>query len=318
MKGLLAWIVAGTLVATSAGVPRVIADENGEVHYWSSGASYVPEDEAGTTYISQDRPVQFVDVSDDASAPGDLTSPMPALHGHVYLINDDPGYDLTGPSDHWFLMGDGTAFRDENWRSGGAAFASTGMMAGHEVVPITAEFRQDWLAVAAGDRPVRTFTAPRATAGAGVMAVVPMENTTSEPATMNQYSSTENHDTFRPVHHARANRTYHATRAVRYTSTHRRHTDSYQSASVEPAVKNEEAVEAEESPATEAAETAVEVSQDRMGHELFQMGASWYMKVDKDWYRAESWRGPFAPIKKRTVPREVKMSAKHPSRMDMD
>ena len=34
--------------------------------------------------------------------------------------------------------------------------------------------------------------------------------------------------------------------------------------------------------------------------------------------RAESWRGPFAPIKKRTVPREVKMSAKHPSRMEQD
>lgn len=312
MKGLLAWIVGATLVATSAGAPRVIADENGEVHYWSSGASYVPEDEARTTNVSQDPSVQYVDVSDDASAPGDLTSPMPALHGHVYLINDDPGYDLTGPSDHWFLMGDGTAFRDENWHSGGAAFASTGMMAGHEVVPITAEFRQDWLAVAAGDRPVRTFTAPRATAGAGVMAVVPMENTTNEPATMNQYSSTQDHDTFRPVHHARARRTYHATRPVRYTSTPRHRVSNYQTASVEPAVKTEEATE------TEAPQPAVEVSQDRMGHELFQMGTSWYMKVDKDWYRAESWRGPFAPIKKRTVPREVKMSAKHPSRMDMD
>ena len=315
MKGLLAWIVGATLVALSTtGAPRVIADENGEVHYWSSGTSYVPQDEARTTYVSQDRPVQFVDVSDDASAPGDLTSPMPAVHGHVYLVNDDPGYDLTGPSDHWFLMGDGTAFRDENWHNTGAAFASTGMMAGHEVVPITAEFRQDWLAVAAGDRPVRTFTAPRATSGAGVMAVVPMENTTNEPA-MNQYSSTETHDTFRPVHHARARRMYHATRPVRYTSTHRMRTSNYQTASVEPAVKDDEAVE---TPATEAAETAVEVSQDRMGHELYQMGTSWYMKVDKDWYRAESWRGPFAPIKKRTVPREVKMSAKHPSRMDMD
>jgi hypothetical protein len=311
MKGLLAWIVGATLVATSTGAPRVIADENGEVHYWSSGTSYVPEDEAKTTYVSQGKPVQFVDVSDDASAPGDLTSPMPALHGHVYLINDDPGYDLTGPSDHWFLMGDGTAFRDENWHGTGAAFASTGMMAGHEVVPITAEFRQDWLAVAAGDRPVRTFTAPRSTAGAGVMAVVPMENTTSEPMAMNQYSSAEPRDTFRPVHHARAHRTYHATRPVRYTSTHRERTTNYQTASVEPAANTQEAVETEAQP-------AVEVSQDRMGHELFQMGTSWYMKVDKDWYRAESWRGPFAPIKKRTVPREVKMSAKHPSRMDMD
>jgi len=307
MKGLLAWIVGVTLVVTSTGAPRVIADENGEVHYWSSSTSYVPQDEARTTYVSQE-PVQYIDISDDAAMPGDLTA-MPAARGHVYIINDDPGYDLTGPNDHWFLMGDGTAFRDENWRSS-AAFVSTGTMAGHEVVPITAEFRQDWLAVAAGDRPVRTFTAPRSTAGAGVMAVVPMGTETKESATMNQYSSTENHDTFRPVHQVRHHRTYHATRPVRYTSTHRSRASNYQTASVEPAV-NQEAV------ATEA-QPAVEVAQDRLGHEIFQMGNSWYMQEDTKWYRAESWRGPYGPIKKRTVPREVKMSAKHASRMDMN
>lgn len=309
MKGLLALIAGAALVVSSTGAPRVIADENGEVHYWTSSASYVPQDEARTTYVSNE-PVQYVDLSDDAAAPGDLTATMPAGHGHVYVINDDPGYDLTGPNDHWFLMGDGTAFRDENWHHT-AAFASTGMMAGHEVVPITAEFRQDWLAVAAGDRPVRTFMAPRATAGAGVMAVVPMGNENTEPTTMNQYSSTENNqtqDTFRPVSRPRHHRTYHATRAVRYTSTHRYPSNNYQTASYEPAV-NQEAVETEAQP-------AVEVTQDRMGHELYQMGNSWYMKQDKDWYRAESWRGPFAPIKKRTVPREVKMSSKHASRMD--
>lgn len=317
MKGLLALIAGATLVVSSTSAPRVIADENGEVHYWSSSASYVPQDEARTTYVSQE-PVQYVDVSDDAAMPGDLTAAMPAGHGHVYIINDDPGYDLTGPSDHWFLMGDGTAFRDENWKSG-AAFASTGRMAGHEVVPITAEFRQDWLAVAAGDRPVRTFTAPRSTTGAGVMAVVPMGNENPEPTamktSMNQYSSTENHDTFRPVQRTRHHRTYHATRPIRYSSAHRyrTNTNNYQTASTasyEPAA-SQEAVQTEAQP-------AVEVSQDRMGHELYQMGNSWYMKQDKDWYRAESWRGPFAPIKKRTVPREVKMSAKHPSRMDMN
>lgn len=310
MKGLLAWIVGVTLIGSSIGAPRVIADENGEIHYWSSSTSYVPQDEGRTTYVSQpEHPVQFVDVSDDAMVPGDFTSTMPAAHGHVYIVNDDPGYDLTGPSDHWFLMGDGTAFRDENWHSS-AAFASTAQMTGHEVVPITAEFRQDWLAVAAGDRPVRTFTAPRSVTGAGVMAVVPMENTVNEPTTMNQYSST---DTFRPVHHPRRH-AYHATRAVRYSSAHRYRSSyrssGYQTASYEPAV-NQEAVETEAQP-------AVEVTQDRMGHELFQMGSSWYMEQDHKWYRAESWRGPFAPIKKRTVPREVKMSAKHPSRMDQD
>src|SRR3954468_6275712 len=180
MKGLLAWIVGVTLIVSWFGAPRVIADENGEIHYWSSSTSYVPQDEGTTTYVSDEHPVQYVDVSDDAMVPGDFTSTMPAAHGHVYIVNDDPGYDLTGPSDHWFLMGDGTAFRDENWHSS-AAFASTAQVTGHEVVPITAEFRQDWLAVAAGDRPVRTFTAPRSVSGAGVMAVVPMENSVNEP-----------------------------------------------------------------------------------------------------------------------------------------
>lgn len=307
MKGLLAWFVGVTLIASSIGAPRVIADENGEVHYWSSSTSYVPQDEVRTTYVSNE-PVQYVDVSEDTQ-PAEMMPAMPAAGGHVYMINDDPGYDLSGPNDHWFLVGDGTAFRDDNGRHM-AAMASTGGYAGHEVVPITAEFRQDWLAVAAGDRPVRSFTTPRATTGAGVMAVIPMENNNTETTNMAQYSST---DTFRPVSHPRR-RAYHPTRTVRYTSTHRvRHTN-YSNASYEPAVKNENAANEN----AVHAQPAVEVSQDRMGNELFQMGSSWYMKQDHTWYRAESWRGPFARTHTRTVPREVKMASKHSSRLDMD
>jgi hypothetical protein len=249
--------------------------------------------------------MEYIDA--DNAMPMVTGTPLPAQAGHVYLVNDDPGYDLSGPNDHWFLMGDGTAFRDENWRST-AAFASTGggPLGGHEIVPITAEYRQDWLAVAAGDRPVRTFVAPRSSTNMGVMAVAPMDNDMG-PSNNAQYSSTQYQDTFRPVHHPRR-RAYHPTRTVRYTNTHR-----YSNASYEPAV-NESAVN-EEAVTTEA---TVQVSQDRMGNELYQINNSWYFKSNGDWYRAESWRGPFARLGKGKVPREVRMSAKHPSRMDMD
>ena len=308
MKGLLAWIVGVTLVVTSAGVARVIADENGEVHYWSSSSSYVPSDEERTTVtnVSDEHPVEYIDADDQM--PMVIGSPLPASAGHVYMVNDDPGYDLSGPSDHWFLMGDGTAFRDDNWRST-ATFASTRMM-GHEVVPITAEYRQDWLAVAAGDRPVRTFVAPRSSTNMGVMAVAPMENNEMPTSSGYQYSSTQtqNHDTFRPVHHPRR-RAYHPTRTVRYTSTrHEAVNASYEPAMNEPA-ENQEAVNTE---------TTVQVAQDKLGNELYQINNSWYFKSDGEWYRAESWRGPFARLGKGKVPREVRMSAKHPSRMDMD
>jgi hypothetical protein len=295
-------IVAVALVVSTVSPPRVVADENGEVHYWSSGSSYVPSDEGRVMNVSDEHPVEYVDADD--AMPMVTGTPLPASAGHVYIVNDDPGYDLSGPNDHWFLLGDGTAFRDDNWR-GTAALASTGGMR-HDVVPITAEYRQDWLAVAAGDRPVRTFTAPRSSSNMGVMAVAPMEYE-STPATNNeaQMSSTQYRDTFRPVHHPRR-RAYRQTRAVRYTST-----QHYTNADFQPAVSQQAAVE--------TSEATVQVAQDRMGNELYQINNSFYFKDDNNqWYRAESWRGPFARLGKGKVPREVRMSAKHPSRMDMD
>ena len=62
-----------------------------------------------------------------------------------------------------FLVGDGTAFQDYHWTNT-AAFAATTGPDRPEVVPIFAEYRQDWLAVAAGDRPVRTVDDTEGTA----------------------------------------------------------------------------------------------------------------------------------------------------------
>jgi len=117
--------------------------------------------------------------------------------------------------------------------------------------------------------------------------------------------SARNADTFRPVHRTPRHHRTHYTAATHYRTYHRsRHT-----AMAEAAVTSEPAV---------TAESNVEIRRDEMGHELFQMGSSWYVMDNGDWFRSESWRGPFVHVRKGMVPREVRMSEKHPSRMDTD
>jgi len=306
MKGLLASLVAVALIAPAIVAPRVIADENGEVHYWTSSSSYVPRDEEMTN--AEAMPVGYT----DDMTPVAMASPLPAYGGHVYLVNDDPGYDLSGPNDHWFLVGDGTAFRESSW-NGNAAFAARMGSMPHEVVPITAEYRQDWLAVAAGDRPVRTFTAPRSSMNSGVM-VPTTQQETNMVRPENQMTSTQNRDTFRPVSHPRR-RAYHAARHPRYTGERYTARTTKSTASY---ASNEPTRNAVQEETTVATQPAVQVMKDQAGNDLYQINTSWYMQQNGDWYRAESWRGPFVRLGKGKVPREVRMSAKHPSRMDMD
>ncbi len=320
MKGLVAWIVGVGLTGMSVGAPAVIADENGAVHYWNSSSTYVPSDER----VGYER-------SEEAFEPsGRMVSVMPmvAPGTRVYFVNDDPAYDLSGANDHWFLVGDGTAFHENSWRSP-AAFASMGPTP-HEVVPISAEYRQDWLAVAAGDRPVRTFTAPRSTMDAGAMAAVPSgvvyTSSTMRDNDENRYTRARNTDTFRPVHHPR-HRTYvhHRMHSAQLSAAwrhnrYRRHRAVSSNYSYSSTEREDEPVmkAAVSEPAFATTEMAVEVRHDAMGHELFQINNSWYMKENGDWLRSESWRGPFVHVHKGSVPREVRMSAKHESRMDRD
>ena len=121
-----------------------------------------------------------------------------------------------------------------------------------------------------------------------------------------QVASYRTTDTFRPVQQPRR-RAYHPTKRARYSTASHYRTQakpSYTTANMEM------------EPAVATAEVAV--ARDQMGHEIFQMGTSWYMKDGDDWFRSESWRGPFVLVKKGLVPREVRMSAEHPSRMDKD
>ncbi len=310
MKGLIACVcvVGAALTLSSAVAPTVIADENGEVHTWSSSSSaHVPPDET----------VRYVDTQEAAV-------PMAAQGTRIYLVNDDPAYDLSGAGDHWFLVGDGTAFREDSWRSQ-AAFARTGVP--HEVIPISAEYRQDWLAVAAGDRPVRTFTAPRSVMDTGAMAGVATNAgyVNSAPGyDRDEHTASRHVDTFRPVHHPRrrayVHRRVHSAQLSAYRRHHRRQraAAAQYSASTTEREDEPEMTTVSNEQAVATAEASVEIERDQMGHELFQIGTSWYMTDKGDWYRAESWRGPFVHVKKGRVPREVRMSAEHPSRMDMD
>jgi hypothetical protein len=295
MKGLIAWIVGVALTVTTVVTPAVIADETGEIHYWSS-----------TGYLPADRTVTVVEPSDrmiTVAGPGMAVTPG----ARIYLVNDDPSYDLSGAGDHWFLVGDGTAFQDNSWRTQ-AAFVRTGSVV-HEVVPISAEYRQDWLAVAAGDRPVRTLNAPRAVTDMTDMAMVPanMAYTTNGTTDNDRYR-------FSKTQWAENGTKYRATKTKRkaYSSVKyrpARYATATKTVAQEPVVETEMVV---------AAAPAMEIRRDELGHELFQIHSSWYMKNNGDWFRAESWRGPFARVKTGTVPREVRMSAERESRMDMD
>lgn len=287
MKVFIAGLVGLGLTMLPA-VTQVTADENGEVHAWTAGSTYVPSDERGNVpeYSSQM-----------------LEMRMAGRETRIYQVSDDPAYDLSGTSDQWFLVGDGTAFHQDSWRST-AAFASAGGVS-HEIVPVPAEYRQDWLAVAAGDRPVRTFTPPHAVMDTGAMA---------SSAQITRTTPARNADTFRPVQHPRRQYRAHYT-AMRHRTYHRRHHAAMTAMRRAPAYRSTQATMAE--PAVTAG-SSVEVRHDEMGHELLQIGTSWYMKDNGEWFRSESWRGPFARVRKGTVPREVRMSEKHPSRMDMD
>src|SRR2546427_11078714 len=103
MKGLIALIVGVALTASWIVTPSVIADENGKVHSWSS--ANVPADRA-VTVLPADRVITV------AGAGMGMTPGT-----RVYLVNDDPGYDLSGSEDHWFLVGDRTAFPAGSGRS---------------------------------------------------------------------------------------------------------------------------------------------------------------------------------------------------------
>jgi len=209
----------------------------------------------------------------------------------VYHVTDDPSYDLSGTSHTLFLVDDGTAVRAPAGHT--VAYARAGGMP-TEVVSIPATYRQDWMAVAAGDRPVRCLTPV-----AGVVGV--------EPSMMSEGPMTEE-------------QMYRAAHPVRYSATHRRpyrrNHAKLSFTSYRPA-RSARYAEAGPYEYTSVAATYA-VSEGVLGHELYQLGNAWYLQDDDTWCRAESWRGPYVQVKKGMVPREVREVAKAREDMDRD
>lgn len=202
----------------------------------------------------------------------------------VYHVTDDPSYDLSGTHHTLFLVDDGTAYRAPMGRT--VAFVRAGATP-TEVIAIPATYRQDWMAVAAGDRPVRCLT--------------PVRGASLEPASMNM-APTAGTDT-----------DYRQYRPVRYTATnrrpYRRNHKKLSFASYRPAKST--AYEATASRSDyEYATARLAVDEAVIDHELYQLGNSWYMQDGDVWTRAESWRGPYVQVKKGMVPREVREVAK--------
>jgi hypothetical protein len=306
MKGLMGWMVGVSLTLSLVAAPVVSAECNDSD---ARSSAYSP-----TGYWPANQTVAVV------GAPMTMSNGM-----RVYFVSDDPAYDLSGSGDFWYLVNDGTAFHATSYRSTAAYVRMN--TANHEVVMIPAEYRQDWLAVAAGDRPVRCLASPRSVMDVDMNAA-PAALVYNTPGVGTQYSTTRYADTgtrYRAQHPRRKAMVHRRTHTARYSAarrvhhrhrvaavSHRRRTTAASYSYAERTTRYEPAVVAA-APAVE-----VEVKADMPGHDVFQCNDSWYRMDDGMWSRAESWRGPFVHIKKGMVPREVRMSAKHRSRIDMD
>lgn len=211
-----------------------------------------------------------------------------AAGSRVYHVTDDPSYDLSGTGHVLFLVDDGTAYRAPAGRT--VAFVRAGAMP-TEVVSIPASYRQDWMAVAAGDRPVRCLTpvAPAAVAPSMMSEAQASEDTEYRAARPARYSATHRRP-YRKNHKKLSFASYHPAKTTAYTAS----SGDYEYATT----------------------ASFAVDEGVMGHELYQLGNSWYMEDAGVWCRAESWRGPYVQVKKGMVPREVREVAK--ARDDMD
>ena len=215
-----------------------------------------------------------------------------AAGSRVYHVTDDPSYDLSGTSHTLFLVDDGTMYRAPAGKT--VAFVRAGAMP-TEVIAIPASYRQDWMAVAAGDRPVRCLTPVRGVAVEGNQMSTAPDMTTEEQ--------------------------YRAAHPVRYSATHRRpyrrNHRKLSFASYQPS-RSARYVESGPERAQLATTATFAVDENVIDHELYQVGNSWYLQDGGMWCRAESWRGPYVEVKRGMVPREVRECAKAREEMDED
>jgi hypothetical protein len=294
MKGLTAWI-AGVALIGSLVAPALLSANQGEdrpgqvqtsqtIRYYPADATCVGMNhEAGVTYV----PTGTTYTYSAATEAVPIAEPGMMIAGNrIYYICDNPQYDLSGSNESIYLVNDGSTYHASSART--ATFAAT---VPTHVVAVPAEYRQDWLAVAAGDRPVRSIPA---------MGTVEVESST--PAQMTTSETTDHGVTYTDTGTKYVNRSSQTSHVTHHRKSHYKSTNT---AFVEREPAQTEVVESEHVTAT----AAVVAATPEMG-ELFQIGNRWYMVKDGDWSRSDSWRGPFVPVKKGHVPREVRESAK--------
>jgi hypothetical protein len=359
MKGFLAGFTGGLLLASLMAAPLMMADENGVQDGRYDGSSTVSstentdatvttdvetvtnEDQTTTTVeqtvsdngngdhavASGDHPVgngYSVNVNGERVAwpTGGVMVAEPggmyvSQNGRVYYVNDDPRYDLSGAGKTLVLADDGGSYKSES----GTVPASALGGARKEVVSIPSEYQQHWLAVAAGDRPVRHVTSvPTAPQGPTVtfMPVYFSRASRDEDGRTAYTNGTakRTNGTYKGTSARKANG-YHKKNGYRKTSTATvasRNGNGYRNGS---AYRNGNgyrngatATTADASTRTRVGATYAKVED--MTRNLYQVGHSWYLLEGDTWSRSDTWRGPFVTVSDGTVPREVKLAEKEP------
>ena len=314
MKGLHAWIAGTLLTASLSAAPPVSAGDdhhtNTDVRSWS-----VDRDADGRVWSSG----RVLLVSDPGMAqPGT----------RILYVIDDPRYDLSGSGDALYLIEDGSVIHADVAR-GAAAYA--GASPGpRQVAKVPASYRQDWMAVAAGDRKVRVVSPQHA-------AATEASNVSYVPVRILEADSRYDRDRYRGARYTDASgKRYHK----RSTLSHRKARTSSTTVSAKRAAhKRHKATVATSRPyrprATYANASATPRRYATAGYEprrsryearmveatrpiveerdLYQIGNSWYREENGVWSRGYSWRGPFVPVKTGRVPREVIDAAKRGS-----
>lgn len=307
---LLSALVAGAALAISMlAAPMASANRDTEVRYYPSGQTvrYYPAGQAGDCYSAtgaQYMPTRTMGVVEPGMAmvPG----------SRVFFVSDNPRYDLSGANETYFLVDDGGAYRTSSGRNPVTYVATVGAYP-QPVVAIPSEYRQDWLAVAAGDRPVRTLTSVGTVSTQSEMTMVPASRViyTNTAPVGRVYTTTTTRTTDNGTQY-RARKARHVTtvRKTRATNASTRNyvvrrkraraaTAAYTTTKVTRSYASEPCITSTATTASFAAAAPVAT------HDLYQIGNTWYTESDGNWSRSNSWRGPFVRVKKGHVPREV-------------
>jgi len=320
----LSALVAGTAMAISLlAAPMASANRDTEVRYYPSGQTvrYYPANQTADCYTAtgaQYMPARTVGVAEPGMAmvPG----------SRVFFVSDNPRYDLSGANETYFLVDDGSAYRTSSGRNTVTYVTAVGGYP-QPVVAIPSEYRQDWLAVAAGDRPVRVLTSVGTASTDAEMAMVPASRVmyTNAPVgrvyTSNMYPrngykvTTTTTYTNGSKYRARKARSSSYTSVKRTRATNastRSYTVRKRPRATTAAYTTKKVTRTYEPMAsgdcyTPTATTASFAAAAPIAtNDLYQIGNTWYMETsDGNWARSNSWRGPFVRVKKGHVPREV-------------